>query len=675
MKTIKGKQLVSCGLVICLLLVGLFWSCKQTTETEVLYKQTTPGTDNPTCAWLKDSKNFSKASYMPVFYKFYNQKIKEENYKLAFRALEMVLWNYDFANSFTEKTLEMAHQLSAPYRDKLLPTETSFIDSFSATYYSRIGDFKTAIAYYKKVDEVEVVDYTSCRRKVFCCQGMAWCNYRLGNQEQALAYCFKALEYIKKNDSQIMIPSVYSVQSAIYQSLRDYKNAELYIDKTIVFLKKDGDNEMSRDNIFIMLYNKMSLLETSGKTAQRNKLLDSTYYAYRKNSFSHPSTKIVINCLYIKKLIDENKVVEAKVLLDELKPEVLALNYDDPNKKYAVAVAQYEATKSKSTLNKKYILDVIPSLLEEEDYSNLNDLYGVLYEDAIEKKDFKAALNYSEGMATAQDSLGSRASANKVAELKEKYKAKEKEQKIELQEKTILNNKTTIALLISIVSGLFFLTVFMLSRQKQKRMQFQKESAQLYTKQLLEKTEEERKRIASDLHDSVSHELLGLKNPSAEKLDPTNTKIDAIINDIRSISRNLHPIMFDKIGLKASVEQLTERAQSVNDFMVTSEINYEGSMATEKELQVYRIIQEAVSNVIKYADAMAAKITISEKDNTIDIEIKDNGKGFNVKEVLNGSKSFGLHNIIERSKAIGGKARITSNNNGTTVAIQIKKIS
>jgi signal transduction histidine kinase len=216
--------------------------------------------------------------------------------------------------------------------------------------------------------------------------------------------------------------------------------------------------------------------------------------------------------------------------------------------------------------------------------------------------------------------------------------------------------------------------IIFITGQKQKKLKLEKQNAQLYTKQLLEKTEEERKRIASDLHDSVSHELLNLKNSVTEKPNEVNDKIDFIINDIRNISRNLHPVMFEKVGLKASIEQLIERTQSVHNFMVTADIQYNSSLTSSDELQVYRIIQETLSNIIKYANAVAAKITIEENNSAINIEIKDNGNGFNVTEALNSTEAFGLHNIIERSRAIGGEAKITSDKNGTLVTIEIKKI-
>jgi len=66
--------------------------------------------------------------------------------------------------------------------------------------------------------------------------------------------------------------------------------------------------------------------------------------------------------------------------------------------------------------------------------------------------------------------------------------------------------------------------------------------------------------------------------------------------------------------LKESLEQFVERIQNTHNFMISSDIDYQKSLSTEKELQVYRIVQEAVTNIIKYANAVAAKLTITEND-------------------------------------------------------------
>ena len=102
---------------------------------------------------------------------------------------------------------------------------------------------------------------------------------------------------------------------------------------------------------------------------------------------------------------------------------------------------------------------------------------------------------------------------------------------------------------------------------------------------------------------------------------------------------------------------------------------YKETLLSADELQIYRIIQEALTNIIKYAQAYAAKITILEQKDKISIEIKDNGKGFDVKQTLNGGKAFGLHNIIERSRVIGGEANINSSVEGTIIHINIPKKS
>lgn len=152
-----------------------------------------------------------------------------------------------------------------------------------------------------------------------------------------------------------------------------------------------------------------------------------------------------------------------------------------------------------------------------------------------------------------------------------------------------------------------------------------------------------------------------------------NTKIDQIINDVRVISRNLHPVMFDKIGLEPNIEQLIERFQTQHNLMVSTEFDYHGSLSSEAELQLYRIIQEALTNIIKYAKAHAAKITLGESAEKIHLQIRDNGVGFDVAKTLSSTQAFGLHNIIERSRIIGGTTHVHSSSEGTVIDVEIAK--
>jgi two-component system NarL family sensor kinase len=648
-------------------------ACQEKSDNAIIYKKPIAEKMDPVYNWLAIRYNFNKPQFKRVFYTYYNKKIKEKKYKSAAKILEVVSLTYSSYTSFDSTFTKTITYFSDHYKDKVPAINATFIDTYIGDYYSDKGDFKKAIYYYQLGAKLEVVDYETCFKRADGFRTISWSYLSMGKTNLALDYNEKALVYYDKLEDLSEKGNVYFNYVSIYEHTRDYVNAEKSSNKAIYYFSKN--KKIMESTIFVCLYNKIVLYETMNSLNKRNLLIDSTYHAYKKSKMEDSSMKISINTYYVLKLLEENKINEAKNILDNLKPEVLVLNSVVSTREYDMALASYEIKKNKGLLNPKIILDAIPTLKENKTFEKVRDLYSVLYDDALAKKDFKLALNYFKELANVRDSLGSKDMQNKVMELDKKYKTKNKIQKIALQEKSIQNKNTTIALLISLFTALLLFVIFIITRHKQNKLKLEKQNIQMYMKQLLEKTEEERKRIASDLHDSVSHELLSLKNSIEEKSEKTNQKIDAIINDIRSISRNLHPIMFDKIGLKASIEQMVERVQKVNNFLVTADVDYVSSLSTSSELQLYRILQEALSNVIKYSDALAAKITIYEKNDIIYIEVKDNGKGFDVNGTLNQKESFGLHNIIERSRAIGGEAKIVSNKNGTIVSIEIKNRS
>jgi signal transduction histidine kinase len=128
--------------------------------------------------------------------------------------------------------------------------------------------------------------------------------------------------------------------------------------------------------------------------------------------------------------------------------------------------------------------------------------------------------------------------------------------------------------------------------------------------------------------------------------------------------------MFDNVGLEASLENLCERMTDAGLF-TTCTIYYTCKLSKENELQLYRIVQEALNNTMKHAKAKAAKVTIDTLDNNLHVEIKDNGIGFDYDKKTLDSKSFGLKSIFQRANAIGGKAKIESDANGTRVILMI----
>lgn len=649
-----------------IILTVVLWSCDNKKESEILYKPTPTKTLDITCQWISNKKNALYPDYIPIALQHYNYYIQQKNYSEAAQVLDLICDNLDYNNLYKADFLKTLSYFSNNYRKRLSAKSTTFTDSYFGNYYSDIGNYKKAIVFFKKIAAIPPDDYDSCLNTARAYYDLSYCYFSMGKQSLALENNLKSLEYYTKIGDLEGIGNVYLSYSSIYNATNHSKEAYANVDKAINCYKKSN----SPYNYYISMYNKIYIFEKN-KNIHTYDLIESTYKQYHKDSFKNEGLTISFDTYYIEKLVHENRLAEAKTILEQLKPLVDKINSTTSTQEYLVARALYEIKKNKIRADVRIIINTIPILKENSDFEKIIDFEKILKSNALLKKDYKAALYYEEELQKAKDSSGNNDTKNKVIEIASRYQSEKQKEHIKLQEKTIFNKNTTIALLGSIIVVFFIITFLFISNLQQRKLNNEKKHTLRYTKKLLEKTEEERQRIASDLHDSLSHELLNLKVPIANDINATNQKIDQIIDDIRTISRNLHPVMFDKIGLTTSVEQLVERAQINNNFMVTAEIDYHHCLPSNSELQIYRIIQEALSNIIKYSDAVAAKISIIEKNKKLFIEIKDNGKGFNVREALKNKNSFGLHNIIERSKAIGGKAKIISSPNGTIITIEI----
>ncbi len=179
---------------------------------------------------------------------------------------------------------------------------------------------------------------------------------------------------------------------------------------------------------------------------------------------------------------------------------------------------------------------------------------------------------------------------------------------------------------------------------------------------LLQGAEDERRRIARDLHDqtladlsSVLRDIQKLKQnhtcqESAEELE---SRLQGAINNLREVMDDLHPQTLDVLGLTAALEAHLENHGHNSNL----ETNFFASSAAEEldlpkitQLQLYRIISEAVHNVYKHADATRLELTFDCTDTELFLTVEDNGRGF---EARPDSTGRGLHNIQERARIIG----------------------
>ena len=205
------------------------------------------------------------------------------------------------------------------------------------------------------------------------------------------------------------------------------------------------------------------------------------------------------------------------------------------------------------------------------------------------------------------------------------------------------------------------------------------ESQEAFSRRLIESQEAERKRIAAELHDSLGQSLVIIKNRALHSLtapedhDRAHEQLEEIadaaghaILEAREIAWNLRPFHIDRLGLTAALAAMIKRASS-EELQIKTELDLiNGLLTPEQEINLYRIVQESVNNIIKHAAAGEASVTIRRRDGMIDLAIADNGRGFNIAdcglwtgESSNGS-GFGLLGLTERARILNCAPVITS---------------
>jgi signal transduction histidine kinase len=201
----------------------------------------------------------------------------------------------------------------------------------------------------------------------------------------------------------------------------------------------------------------------------------------------------------------------------------------------------------------------------------------------------------------------------------------------------------------------------------------------------IEGQERERAEIGRELHDNINQILAVTKayieaslqeKDMQEELALRSIKnLQLAINEIRKISKSLVPPVMDKNGFIDSVQDLIENIRLVNPFAIDFSYKKEqfSNVSPQQQLALYRIVQEQFNNIIKHAQAHNVLIELSEQNNFIDLNIKDDGKGFDPKERR---KGVGLSNILSRIELFDGKLEvISSKGHGCTLKIHVPKES
>lgn len=205
------------------------------------------------------------------------------------------------------------------------------------------------------------------------------------------------------------------------------------------------------------------------------------------------------------------------------------------------------------------------------------------------------------------------------------------------------------------------------------------------TKSIIKAQEDERKRISRELHDSVAQELisslvdlrvlkyLNVQDEALQKIQQTEASLTRLLDQIRNLSVELRPASLDDLGLEAAFRSHFKWIEKNYGVLVrfTAELN--GTrFNSEIETVVYRICQESVLNALKYADVDEIAVRLFEREDDLELIVRDGGCGFDVNSRDPKGTGLGLYGMKERTELVNGELTITSEpGKGTAVHLRI----
>lgn len=225
-------------------------------------------------------------------------------------------------------------------------------------------------------------------------------------------------------------------------------------------------------------------------------------------------------------------------------------------------------------------------------------------------------------------------------------------------------------------------------RKRLEQMEKERNAQEEFSRKLIEAQENEKKRIAKELHDTIAHEVLISKQKAMmalkhrndpgrleKALEEISELSSATISEVRNIAYNMHPHQLERLGFTKAIRSI------INDVSRSTDINFvfdtdnvDEVLSKESEINLFRVVQETISNIIKHSGATEVILKVMRKEDCIEILIVDNGKGFDIhsKAFDEARQGFGLSGIEERIKFMNGEINIDSElNKGTTLKFKI----
>lgn len=528
--------------------------------------------------------------------------------------------------------------------------------------------------------------------------GNAWLHKK--DRATAIAYYLKAARIWETSSNQQYLATLYANINALLDEQKEHTRALEYGEKAISLARKLKDDYSLLSGLVNLstTYNYLGqhekeyeLLEQALPLAIKNENLDqiaTTYhnmgdYFFKQEKFSAALEKYLASYKYVKQMGNKYHLCEICTVL---------------------ALAYHKLNQDGKAL--QYILQAEQLADEVGVRAKFKEIYLTRAEIEQKAGHYKLASEYYSKTLVVSDSIFKTETSEKVAEAEARYQNEKKQQEIlrlekdkQIQSLSIKQKSTLNYILIGSVAALLLLG-FLGYRNLRHRQQFARQREELQQQRIseLEKDkqlvavdsmlkgqEEERSRLAKDLHDGLGGLLSGVKFSLSNMKDnlmitPDNMSvfersldmIDTSIRELRRVAHNMMPEMLTKFGLD---EALKEYCNSINATKLLAikyqSLGLDSRIEKTTEIIIYRIIQELLNNTMKHAAATEAMVQLIRAEDRFSIIVEDNGKGFDTSLPENG-KGAGLTNIRSRVDYLKGRLDIHSEpGKGTLVNIEL----
>jgi len=325
-------------------------------------------------------------------------------------------------------------------------------------------------------------------------------------------------------------------------------------------------------------------------------------------------------------------------------------------------------------------LSLARSIRHRED---IRDAYDALAKTYAGQHKYDSAYIYSTLHTQLKDSIINEESSTKIAGIQARYDAERKDR--EMAARNLIRNIFIIALGLLVITLFLLYSRYLLKQKNKYQSQVNKQQTVLFNA-VVSAQDNERKRIAQDIHDSLGSVLSAAKlnlsgleddksrftNAQKEKYETALGLLDDASSELRNISHNLMPATLLKLGLIAALQNLFDKISVTGVHINFTAHEVKDRLEEAIEISIYRIILELVNNVVKHAGATDVTVQLIKYPSYINITVEDNGRGFIYDQTAAGTKGMGLNSISSRVEYLKGTMDIDlGKGTGTTVMIDI----